>query len=79
MKVAGVVVGVVVLNTLMDACCRCGDLASAAQLLDDMARLDITPDLITYSTLIKGHCAKGELEKALELFGAMRRRGSKPF
>ena len=71
----GVVIGVVVLNTLLDACCRCGDLASAGQLLDDMASLDIAPDLITYSTLIKGYCQKGDLDKALELFGAMRRRG----
>lgn len=78
MKVLGVPVGVVVLNTLIDACCRSGDLTQASKLLDDMARFEIVPDLITYSTLIKGHCAKGDLDKALELFGAMRRRGIKP-
>ena len=33
----GVQVGVVVLNTLIDACCRTGDLAKASCLLDDMA------------------------------------------
>lgn len=78
MKVLGVQVGVVVLNTLIDACCRSGALSDATQLLDDMARFEIVPDLITYSTLIKGHCSKGDLDKALELFGAMRRRGIKP-
>lgn len=78
MKVLGVQVGVVVLNTLMDACCRTANLPQATQLLDDMARFEIVPDLITYSTLIKGHCSKGDLDKALELFGAMRRRGIKP-
>ena len=30
--------GVVVLNTLIDACCRCGDLMNAGKLLDDMVR-----------------------------------------
>lgn len=78
MKAKGVQVGVVVLNTLIDACCRTGDLAKASCLLDDMADFELCPDLITYSTLIKGHCAKGDLDKALELFGAMRRRGIKP-
>eukprot|EP00913_Durusdinium_trenchii_P021906 g20584.t1 len=77
MKAKGVQVGVVVLNTLIDACCRTGDLAKASCLLDDMADFELCPDLITYSTLIKGHCAKGDLDKALELFGAMRRRGGR--
>ncbi|CAJ1350505.1 unnamed protein product [Effrenium voratum] len=78
MKALGVHIGVVVLNTLIDACCRVGDMARAGELLDDMARLDIVPDLITYSTLIKGYCAKGDLDQALALFGAMRRKGIKP-
>ena len=34
----GVHIGVVVLNTLIDACCRVGDMARAGELLDDMAR-----------------------------------------
>jgi len=38
-QVLGVQVGVVVLNTLMDACCRTANLPQATQLLDDMARI----------------------------------------
>lgn len=78
MKAQGVPVGLVVLNTLVDACCRAGDMTRAAELLQDMATFDLSPDLITYSTLIKGYCVTGDLDHALELFGAMRRRGIKP-
>jgi len=78
MKAQGVPVGLVVLNTLVDACCRAGDMTRAAELLQDMATFDLSPDLITYSTLIKGYCVIGDLDHALELFGAMRRRGIKP-
>jgi len=36
------------------------------------------PDVITYSTLIKGHCTNNDLEQALQLFGAMQEKGIKP-
>ncbi|CAE7523743.1 EMB2745 [Symbiodinium pilosum] len=79
-KALGVSVGLVVLNTLVDACCRAGDMKRAAALLQDMvhAKFDLQPDLISYSTLIKGYCVQGDLDDALELFGAMRRKGIKP-
>ena len=35
-------------------------------------------DLISYSTLIKGHCARGDLEQGLQLLGLMQRRGIAP-
>ena len=35
-KALGVSVGLVVLNTLVDACCRAGDMKRAAALLQDM-------------------------------------------
>jgi len=43
-----------------------------------MALQNVTPDLITYSTLIKGHCARGDLEQGLQLLSLMQRRGIKP-
>eukprot|EP00441_Pelagodinium_beii_P024462 CAMPEP_0197660312 /NCGR_PEP_ID=MMETSP1338-20131121/50771_1 /TAXON_ID=43686 ORGANISM="Pelagodinium beii, Strain RCC1491" /NCGR_SAMPLE_ID=MMETSP1338 /ASSEMBLY_ACC=CAM_ASM_000754 /LENGTH=1055 /DNA_ID=CAMNT_0043237639 /DNA_START=152 /DNA_END=3319 /DNA_ORIENTATION=- len=78
MKELGVQVGIVVLNTLIDACCRVADMNGAAGLFRDMANFDVTADLITYSTMIKGFCVQGDLDRALELFGEMRRKGIKP-
>eukprot|EP00930_Biecheleria_cincta_P085952 TRINITY_DN75313_c0_g1_i1.p1 TRINITY_DN75313_c0_g1~~TRINITY_DN75313_c0_g1_i1.p1 ORF type:complete len:1038 (+),score=202.89 TRINITY_DN75313_c0_g1_i1:206-3319(+) len=78
MKANRVTVGIVVLNTLLDACCRVGDVGRASKIFDDIKQHGLQPDLISYSTLIKGYCVKCELEEALQLFGEMRRRGIKP-
>jgi len=78
MKRQHVKVGLVVFNTLIDACSRVGDMDGAARLFRDMMGADCMPDLITYSTLIKGYCVRGELDQALELFGLMRKKGIRP-
>jgi len=78
MKVHGTTVGLVVFNTLIDACSRVGDMDAAARLFRDMVDADCMPDLITYSTLIKGYCVRGELDQAMELFTCMRRKGIQP-
>merc|ERR1719389_286950 len=38
----------------------------------------VAPDLITYSTLIRGHCTRGDLEQGLQLLGLMQRQGITP-
>jgi pentatricopeptide repeat protein len=78
MQVHGAKVGLVVLNSLIDACSRVGDMDSAARLFRDMVGAECVPDLITYSTLIKGYCMRGELDQATELFALMRKRGIRP-
>merc|ERR1719379_1235594 len=50
----------------------------ATSLYRDMNMKGVTPDLITFSTLIKGHCARGDLEQALGMLGLMQRRGITP-
>merc|ERR1719321_87380 len=40
--------------------------------------LGVAPDLITYSTVIKGYCVQGDLEQAIQLFTLMRKRGIMP-
>eukprot|EP00927_Polykrikos_kofoidii_P002714 TRINITY_DN11086_c1_g1_i7.p1 TRINITY_DN11086_c1_g1~~TRINITY_DN11086_c1_g1_i7.p1 ORF type:complete len:1555 (+),score=374.19 TRINITY_DN11086_c1_g1_i7:77-4741(+) len=78
MKHNGVEIGVVVFNTLIDACSRVGDIDAAASVFRDMLRVNCGPDLITYSTLIKGYCVRGEIDKAMELFALMRKKGITP-
>merc|ERR1719461_1435551 len=50
----------------------------ANELFRDMTLKNVMPDLITYSTLIKGHCTRGDLENGLQLLGLMQRRGIAP-
>merc|ERR550537_1816450 len=50
----------------------------ATGIFREMGLKNVTPDLISYSTLIKGYCVKGELEPAMQLFTLMRKRGIKP-
>merc|ERR1719277_2931013 len=78
MKQKRIKVGLVIFNTLVDACSRVGDMDAATQLDLDMAEADCLPDLITYSTLIKGYCVSGELNRALDLFSRMQKKGILP-
>merc|ERR1719399_2394342 len=61
-KSHGTKASLVVLNTLIDACSRVGDMSSASMVFQDMQDANCTPDLITYSTLIKGYCISDDLE-----------------
>lgn len=56
-------------NSLLDCCVRCFDMPLAQRLFEDMraGRAKAKPDLITYSTLIKGFCRQRNLEQALTL------------
>merc|ERR1719420_796371 len=45
------------------------------QLLADMKAANISPDQITYGTLVKGHCLSGSVDQALEILAEMRAEG----
>lgn len=62
---------VITYNSMIDCCVRCEDMLKATELFDQMAQGDVSPDLITYSTLIKGHCQTKNIEKALILHEKM--------
>merc|ERR1719473_1047780 len=51
---------------------------AASKLFKDMEDGQFVPDLITYSTLIKGYCNCNDLEQALHLFGLMQEKGIRP-
>jgi pentatricopeptide repeat protein len=78
MKKSGPKASLVVLNTLIDACSRVGDMDAASRLFQDMLNAEVVPDLITYSTLIKGYCISNDLDQALQLFTLMQKKGIHP-
>merc|ERR1719478_852739 len=49
----------------------------APQLLQDMASAapPVEPDIVTYSTLVKGFCYAGSLDRALQVFSDMQKGG----
>merc|ERR1719183_2329391 len=47
----------------------------ASDLLMDMKRSSVEPDVITYSTIIKGYCMAGDLDRALHILEDMKSDG----
>jgi len=64
-------------NSIIDACVKGGDLVTAESLLNEIAAPNspLEPDLITFSTLLKGYCHGGDLDKALQLAESIKARG----
>jgi len=60
-------------NTLVDVCARNGEIGRAGALLEDMAKQGIEPNLVTYSTILKGYCQENRLEEALALLETMKK------
>jgi pentatricopeptide repeat domain-containing protein 1 len=74
-------------NALLDCCVKCGQYDKMSEIFEDMLKEvvgqkelvldenDIEPDLITYSTLIKGMCKSGAIHKAIMLYEEMKKKG----
>jgi pentatricopeptide repeat protein len=62
-------------NALIDAQARVGAMEEVEILVTSMEPNGCTPDVITFSTIVKGYCVKGELYKALEVFEGIERNG----
>ena len=62
-------------NALIDAQARVGAMEEVETLVTSMQPNGCTPDVITFSTIVKGYCAKGELNKALEVCQCIERNG----
>eukprot|EP00826_Nyctotherus_ovalis_P041403 TRINITY_DN415_c0_g2_i1.p1 TRINITY_DN415_c0_g2~~TRINITY_DN415_c0_g2_i1.p1 ORF type:complete len:694 (+),score=132.19 TRINITY_DN415_c0_g2_i1:89-2170(+) len=78
----------IIYNALLDCCVRCNQCSKMSEIFEDMLRVatkykselsedGIEPDLITYSTLIKGMCRSGEISKAISLYNEMKRKDLK--
>merc|ERR1719277_1494381 len=60
-------------NLLIDACARSCDMARVPALLNEMSQQRIEPNVITFSTIVKGYCQENMLDKAFELFEDMKK------
>merc|ERR1719221_1027350 len=60
-------------NTLIDACARNCEMVRVPKFLDDMAKLKIEPNVITYSTILKGYCQENRLDQAFDLLEDMKK------
>uniref|UniRef100_A0A7S1RH82 Pentacotripeptide-repeat region of PRORP domain-containing protein n=1 Tax=Alexandrium catenella TaxID=2925 RepID=A0A7S1RH82_ALECA len=59
-------------NTIIDACSRCGEVARAPALLEEMVHSGIVPNIVTYSAVLKGLCQLNQLDRAFELVETMK-------
>jgi len=77
MPVEGVPYNTITFNSIIDAAVKSGDLPTAEGLLREMMlpESNLDPDLITFSTLLKGYCYTGEINKALQVAEAIKARG----
>ncbi|CAE8674947.1 unnamed protein product [Polarella glacialis] len=69
MKDQNVPYNTVAYNSIIDVCIKCSEVVAAEELFKEMISDGSTtdPDLITYSTLLKGYCQIGDLDKALQV------------
>lgn len=58
---------------IINCAVRCGEVATATRIFEQMKgyKKGIVPDVVIYTTLIKGHCEGGNLPQALALFAEM--------
>merc|ERR1719284_793780 len=60
------------INTVLDACAKCNAMHRASSLVEEMRKTDVELDIITYSTLVKGYCCEGDVDRALRVVEEMK-------
>jgi len=75
MSIRKVDVSIVTFNTLVDACARCGRMDQLSGIQEEMEKVGVQPNLITYSAMIKGYCRMRDIQKAFDILNHMRREG----
>jgi len=75
MRSRGIRVNTVVCNALIDAQARCGCIDEITQIVTAMEKDGCKPDVITFSTIMKGYCVKGDLDKAYDVFKSTQESG----
>eukprot|EP00933_Yihiella_yeosuensis_P071182 TRINITY_DN79387_c0_g1_i1.p1 TRINITY_DN79387_c0_g1~~TRINITY_DN79387_c0_g1_i1.p1 ORF type:complete len:954 (+),score=224.23 TRINITY_DN79387_c0_g1_i1:150-3011(+) len=64
---------VVTFNSLIDVCARSGEMNRVQPLMEDMTKTGIEPNVITYSTVLKGYCSANRLDEAFMILEEMKR------
>merc|ERR1719359_2119401 len=57
---------------MLDACAKGCAMCRAEHVLKAMRAASVQPDIISYSTMVKGHCLEGDIDKALVVLKEMR-------
>merc|ERR1719375_709701 len=60
-------------NTLLDACARCGRMDYLSTITEDMQLYGAKPNIITYSTMLKGHCQSGDVQAGFKILEQIRK------
>jgi len=76
MRTEGIEATAVTFNSVLDILVRqLADPAQLQEIVDDMHRSSVKPDVVTYSILIKASCNAGQVDNALALFRRLRGEG----
>lgn len=65
-------------NALLHGCCKANDIEGIHMVIEDMKKLNLRPNMVTFSTLISAHAAAGDIKEALKTLSDMKQAGLKP-
>jgi len=82
---SGIKLNLIAYNALLDCCTQCEQYEAMEKILFNMLEEGkirspeepLNPDIITYSTIIKGLCKSNQLEKALQIYNEMKDKNMK--
>lgn len=67
----GLVMDVHTYTNLINVYVRCGDMAGASRTLQQMRSQAVPPNIVTFTTLLRGHCEAGHIREAEALYAEM--------
>jgi len=70
MREQGIACNTISFNTMIDANCKTGRMDRAEQLFADLEMCG-SPDVVTYSTMVKGYCMSGDIDKGFKVLRKM--------
>jgi pentatricopeptide repeat protein len=65
-------------DAMLATAARAADIEKLERIFTDLMDAEIRPEYVTFSTVVRGYCAAGSLDKAMALFSTMREHGIAP-